>query len=67
MKGDAKEAIGSLVGDKGLESEGKSDRQAGEAEEKVGHAKDRVEDVLENVEHKARDVIDDAKGAARRE
>ena len=65
VKGQTKEAIGNLVGDKDLESEGKSDRQAGEAKEQVGHAKDKVEDVLEKVEHKAGEVIDGAKDAAR--
>ncbi len=47
VKGQAKEAIGSLVGDKDLESEGKSDRRAGEAKEKVESAKDKVEEVID--------------------
>ncbi|MGA2473774.1 MAG: CsbD family protein [Acidimicrobiales bacterium] len=64
VKGQAKEAVGSLVGNKDLESEGKADRQAGEAKEKLGHAKDKVEEVVENVEHKAGDVIDTVKDAA---
>jgi uncharacterized protein YjbJ (UPF0337 family) len=67
VKGQAKEAVGSLVGNKDLESEGKADRQAGEAKEKVGHAKDKVEEVIEKVEHKAEDVIDSAKDAAHRD
>jgi uncharacterized protein YjbJ (UPF0337 family) len=67
VKGQAKKAIGGLVGNKELESEGKTDRQAGEAKEKVGHAKDKVEGVLERVEHQAGEVIDDAKDAAHRE
>ena len=67
VKGQAKEAVGSLTGNKDLESEGKADRQAGEAKEKVGHAKDKVEEVLEKVEHKAGDVIDDAKDAGHRD
>jgi uncharacterized protein YjbJ (UPF0337 family) len=64
VKGQAKEAVGSLVGNKDLESEGKADRQSGEAKEKLGHAKDKVEEVVENVEHKAGDVIDTVKDAA---
>jgi uncharacterized protein YjbJ (UPF0337 family) len=64
VKGQAKEAVGSLVGNKDLESEGKADRQAGEAKEKVGHAKDKVEEVIEKVEHKAGEVIDKAKDTA---
>ena len=66
VKGQAKEAVGSLVGNKDLESEGKADRQAGEAKEKVGHAKDQVEEVIEKVEHKAGEMIDKAKDAAHR-
>ena len=66
VKGQAKEAVGSLVGNKDLESEGKRDRQAGETKEKVGDAKDKVEEILEKVEHKAGKVIDDAKDAAHR-
>ena len=61
VKGQAKEAVGSLTGNKNLESEGKADRRAGEAKEKVGHAKDKVEEVIEKVEHKAGEVIDKAK------
>jgi uncharacterized protein YjbJ (UPF0337 family) len=67
VKGQAKEAIGSLTGDKDLQAEGKADRQAGEAKEKVGHAKDKVEDVVEKVEHKAGEVIDEAKDVAHRD
>jgi len=67
VKGQAKEAVGSLVGDKDLESERKADRQAGEAKEKVGHAKDKVEEVIEKVEHKTEEVIDSAKDAAHRD
>ena len=47
VKGQAKEAVGSLVGDKDLESEGKSDRRAGDAKEKVESAKDKVEEVID--------------------
>jgi uncharacterized protein YjbJ (UPF0337 family) len=60
VKGQAKEKVGSLTGNKDLESEGKADRRAGEAKEKVGHAKDKVEEVIEKVEHKAGEVIDKA-------
>ena len=67
VKGQAKEAVGSLTGDKDLQAEGKADRQAGEAKERVGHAKDKVEEVVEKVEHKAGEVIDKAKDAAHRD
>jgi uncharacterized protein YjbJ (UPF0337 family) len=67
VKGQAKEAVGSLTGDKDLQAEGKADRHAGEAKEKVGHAKDKVEEVVEKVEHKADEVIDKAKDVAHRD
>lgn len=37
VKGQVKDAAGSLTGDKDLESEGRADRRAGEAKEKVDH------------------------------
>jgi uncharacterized protein YjbJ (UPF0337 family) len=49
MKGNAKEAVGDLTGNKDLKSEGKADRRAGEAKEKVGHAKDKFEEVIDEV------------------
>jgi uncharacterized protein YjbJ (UPF0337 family) len=55
VKGQAKEAAGSLTGDKDLEAEGKADRRAGKAKEKLGQAKDKLDD-----------VIDKAKDASRR-
>ncbi len=64
VKGQAKEAVGSLVGNKDLESEGKADRQSGEAKEKLGHARDKVEESVEDVERKTGDVIDTVKDAA---
>ena len=47
VKGQVKEAVGSLTGDKDLESEGKADRRAGETKEKVDDAKDKVEEVID--------------------
>jgi len=61
VKGQAKESVGGLIGNKDLESEGNSERRAGEAKEKVGHAKDKIEEVVEKAEHKAEGVIDKAK------
>ncbi|MBW4078501.1 MAG: CsbD family protein [Acidobacteria bacterium] len=65
-KGKVKEAVGSLTGNKELESEGKIDRRAGEAKEKVGRVKSKVEEVAEKSERKATKAIDNAKDAARR-
>jgi uncharacterized protein YjbJ (UPF0337 family) len=53
VKGHAKEAAGTLTGDKDLESEGKADRRAGEAKAKLG----RVEDKAEEVVDKATDAL----------
>jgi uncharacterized protein YjbJ (UPF0337 family) len=65
-KGKVKEAVGSLTGNKQLESEGKVDRRAGEAKEKIGRVKSKVEEAAEKAERKATKVIDKAKDAARR-
>ncbi len=54
IKGKAKEAAGTVTGDKDLEADGKSDRRGGEAKEKV-------EDALHKVEEKAAQVIDKVK------
>ena len=51
-------------GDKDLESEGKSDRRAGEAKENLGHAKDKVGEVIDKAKDKIEEVIDRTKDAA---
>ena len=53
IKGHAKEAVGTLTGDKDLKSEGKADRIAGEAKEKLADATDKVEEVID----KAKDAL----------
>lgn len=65
-KGKAKQAVGTLAGNKDLESEGKADRRAGETKERVREVKDRTEELLEKMERKAGDVIDKAKDATHR-
>jgi uncharacterized protein YjbJ (UPF0337 family) len=62
-KGRAKEAAGSLTGDKDLESEGTTDRRAGEAKEKLDDAKKKVDDVVDRTSSKLDEVIDKTKGA----
>jgi uncharacterized protein YjbJ (UPF0337 family) len=66
VKGRAKEAVGSLTGEKGLISEGKADRRSGEAKEKADHVKDGVEEAIDRAEDKVEDVIDKAKDALHR-
>ena len=66
VKGQIKEAVGSLTGDKDLESEGKSDRRVGETKEKVDNAKDKVELLIDKAEEKVEKMIDKAKDALHR-
>lgn len=46
IKGKAKEAAGTVTGDKDLEREGKVDRAAGSVKENVSNATDKVKEVL---------------------
>ncbi len=66
VKGQAKETVGSLTGNKDLEAEGKADRRAGEAKEKVGDAKDKVEAMIDTAKDKVEEVIDKTKDALHR-
>jgi uncharacterized protein YjbJ (UPF0337 family) len=65
-KGRLKVALGSLTGNKDLESEGKMDRRAGQAKEKIGRAKSKVDSATDMAEHKAVQATDSARDAARR-
>jgi len=49
MKGQAKEAVGDLTGNKDLKSEGVADRQAGEVKEQVGKVEKKVEEAIDTV------------------
>jgi uncharacterized protein YjbJ (UPF0337 family) len=63
IKGQGKEAVGSLTNDTDLESEGKADVRAGETKEKVDQGKRKIEEVLDKAEHKVEEAIDSAKDA----
>ena len=65
-KGKVKEAVGSLTGNKKLESEGKIDRRAGETKQKIGRVKGKVEGAVKKAERKAVKATDKAKDATRR-
>jgi len=65
-KGKVKEVVGILTGNKELESEGKTDRRAGEAKEKIGHVKAKVEEAADKAERKAVKAVDKVKVATRR-
>ena len=53
VKGRAKEAAGTLTGDKDLESEGKADRRAGEAKARLDRAEVKAEEMID----KAKDAL----------
>lgn len=46
-KGNLKETIGNVTGDKDLESEGKKDKNSGKAKEFVGDAKDKANETID--------------------
>ncbi len=62
VKGQTKELVGKLTGDKDLEAEGKGDRRTGEAKEKLGDATDKVEEVIDKTKDKVEEMIDKTKG-----
>lgn len=63
VKGRAKEAVGTVTGNKDLESEGRSDRLAGEVKETVDQVKDKIEEVLDRAEVKGEQAIEKVRGA----
>jgi uncharacterized protein YjbJ (UPF0337 family) len=65
-KGKLKVAVGSLTGNKELESEGKLDRRAGRVKGKIGRVKNKVDDTAEMAQRKAVQATDSARDAARR-
>lgn len=66
LKGRLKVALGSLTGNKDLESEGKLDRRAGRAKEKIGRVKSRVDATADTAERKAVEATGSARNVARR-
>ena len=65
-KGKIKVALGSLTGNKSLESEGRLDRRAGQAKLRIGHLKHKVDAATDSAQDKAIKITDDARDAARR-
>jgi uncharacterized protein YjbJ (UPF0337 family) len=64
-KGRLKVALGSLTGNKELESEGKLDRRAGHAKGKIRRVKSKVDAATDTAERKAVRATDVARDAAR--
>ena len=60
-KGRGKEAVGRLVHDKGLESEGAAERRSAETAARVGHAKEQVEGLIDTATGTVDGVIDKAR------
>jgi uncharacterized protein YjbJ (UPF0337 family) len=58
LKGRAKEAAGSLTGNKKLQAEGTAERLAGAAEGKVGQAEERLDEEIKK-EREEEAAIDD--------
>ncbi|HEV3312106.1 MAG TPA: CsbD family protein [Chloroflexota bacterium] len=65
IKGKVKVAVGSLTGNKELETEGRLDRRAGRAKEKIGRVKNKVDATADTAERKAIKATDLARDAAR--
>jgi uncharacterized protein YjbJ (UPF0337 family) len=66
VKGRLKVALGSLTGNKEMESEGQLDRRAGRAKEKISRVKSKVDATTDTAERKAVQATDSARDAARR-
>ena len=49
VKGQTKEAVGDLTGNKDLKAEGAADRQAGEVKETVGKVEKKVDEAIDKV------------------
>jgi uncharacterized protein YjbJ (UPF0337 family) len=64
-KGRLKVALGSLTGNKKLESEGKLDRRAGHAKGKIRRVKSKIDAATETAERTAVQATDAARDAAR--
>lgn len=65
-KGKIKVALGSLTGNKSLESEGRLDRRSGQTKENIGHVKDVVDAATEEAQRRAIQTTDNAKHTAQR-
>jgi uncharacterized protein YjbJ (UPF0337 family) len=48
IKGSVKEAVGTVVGDAKLQSDGKAERTAGKIQNAVGSMKDTVREIVKN-------------------
>jgi uncharacterized protein YjbJ (UPF0337 family) len=63
VKGRAKEVVGTVTGNKDLESEGKVDRQAGEIKQTIDDSKDKIEMLRDRAEGKGEEAVEKVKDA----
>jgi len=49
IKGQTKEAVGDLTGNKDLKAEGAADRRAGDIKEKVGQVEEKADEAIDRV------------------
>jgi len=66
VKGQGKETVGAITGDKDLEVEGKTDRRAGQAKESLDHAKVKLEEAIDKAGDTGAEAIDKAKDSLHR-
>jgi len=46
VKGDIKDAVGTLTGDENLRADGQADKAEGKVQDKIGDIKDGIRDIL---------------------
>ena len=64
-KGRIKQAVGSLIGDRGMTREGERDEAKGKAEGVVEDVKHSVKDAAKDVKHAVKDASKDVKHAGK--
>jgi uncharacterized protein YjbJ (UPF0337 family) len=57
VKGRAKEVVGTITGNKDLESEGKVDRQVGGVKQAIAHTSGKIEEFIEKAEEEVTKTI----------
>jgi uncharacterized protein YjbJ (UPF0337 family) len=65
-KGRIKQAVGSLIGNKRLENEGRADRQAADAKRQLAIAKNKVVEMIDKATSSIEGALDAAKDKRRR-
>lgn len=57
VKGGAKEVVGTVSGNKHLESEGKEDRQVVDVKQAFDHAKGKIEEFVDKAKDKGEETV----------